>query len=556
MFKKNKNTGQTNLFDPYHTFPEYVKTALEKSWANYFYHHVFKKINEERFSVLYSDNYSRPNTPVNILIGLLFLKELNQWTDEELISALFFDYRVQYAMGITDFEKERICVNTLSNFRVRLYKYAKDHDKDLLHEEVDALTQELIKTADMDTSLARQDSMMVSANCKKMGRVEIIYTANKNMIKALAKLDKSLIPESLIHYQNDKDKNDQIYRIKEEEVNSKLQQLLDETFQIQQAVPENHKDTDEFLTLTRLIDEQLDNPKEGPVPKENKKISSNSLQNPSEPDATYRNKAGKKNTGYALNAVEARDQEKKMSMILHHELQPNTVSDVELGGNALDQVNGVEKMACDGAYYSTDNNKKAEEKGIKTTYSAISGRKVKDNILGVNQFDIDPDTRKITSCPAGVKPISAKYDSEKEVYTAKFPKNICLNCPLLDVCPVNKKQKKYNVLRFTENKLQADKCRSEMNTDTYKMLADFRAGVEGIPSVLRRSYGIDKIPVRGLIRSRLWSSCKVMMYNFSSFMRYLLREGVSPSFLNYLYFCLAKYFDECRLRFLSVGVNC
>ncbi len=62
----------------------------------------------------------------------------------------------------------------------------------------------------MDTSLARQDSMMVSANCKKMGRLEIIYTANKNMIKALAKLDKSLIPESLIHYQNDKDKNDQI----------------------------------------------------------------------------------------------------------------------------------------------------------------------------------------------------------------------------------------------------------------------------------------------------------------------------------------------------------
>jgi hypothetical protein len=47
----------------------------------------------------------------------------------------------------------------------------------------------------MDTSLARQDSMMVSANCKKMNRLEIIYTVNANMIKVLSQADKVRISE-------------------------------------------------------------------------------------------------------------------------------------------------------------------------------------------------------------------------------------------------------------------------------------------------------------------------------------------------------------------------
>lgn len=28
MFKKNQSTGQTNLYDHYHTFPKYVRNAL------------------------------------------------------------------------------------------------------------------------------------------------------------------------------------------------------------------------------------------------------------------------------------------------------------------------------------------------------------------------------------------------------------------------------------------------------------------------------------------------------------------------------------------------
>ena len=42
---------------------------LERSLAKQFAEKIFPLINEEKFSVLYSDKASRPNTPVNIIIG-------------------------------------------------------------------------------------------------------------------------------------------------------------------------------------------------------------------------------------------------------------------------------------------------------------------------------------------------------------------------------------------------------------------------------------------------------------------------------------------------------
>jgi len=48
--------------------------ALEKSWAKVFADEIFPAIDEKRFSVLYSDKTSRPNTPVNVIVGALICK--------------------------------------------------------------------------------------------------------------------------------------------------------------------------------------------------------------------------------------------------------------------------------------------------------------------------------------------------------------------------------------------------------------------------------------------------------------------------------------------------
>ena len=541
MYKRNPPEKQLNIIDPYLHFPKYIREALHKSWAEPFFSTIFSQIDEDRFAVLYSENYSRPNAPVNLIIGLLILKELNGWTDEDTIAALYFDYRVQYALGISDFDRERICINTLGNFRSRLYEYAEAQGRDLLGEEISRLTDALIDISGMDTRLARQDSLMISANCKQMGRLELIYTVNRNVVKMLSDKAPASIPENCRHYLVEKDKANQIYRLKKEDVPSRTEQLLKESLGLYQAVPPELEQDEAFKILVRLIEEQIGD--DGTTPKGNGELAADSLQNPTEPDATYRKKGHKSGIGYVMNVVEARDPEKEMSMIVYAERQPNIVSDSELGLNALDgDLKGVETLVSDGAYYSQEMVEKAEEKEIVVSFSALNGRRAPEGKLGADQFEIDAETGLIISCPGGAMPVSSERDAEKGLFKAKFDKARCASCPLVDSC-IFKEQKKFNAVTITEKKLIADRYRSLLGTAEHQALGDFRAGVEGVPSVLRRVYGIDDLPVRGLTRSRIWDHFKTIAYNFRSFYSYYKRKRANILSLTYFLRMLSQHYQ-------------
>ncbi|WP_139903600.1 transposase [Clostridium thermarum] len=123
MFCRN-NVQQTSLLDPIAQMPKYLQDILKKNWAQAFRAQIFPLINEDRFSVIYSyDQASRPNTPVNVIIGLLMIKEIFQQSDEELIGSLHFDKRYQYALCTTNYDKQPVSINTLTNFRNRVIDY-------------------------------------------------------------------------------------------------------------------------------------------------------------------------------------------------------------------------------------------------------------------------------------------------------------------------------------------------------------------------------------------------------------------------------------------------
>jgi hypothetical protein len=171
--------------DPFMNIPKSIVENLRKSWADDFYNDIFLSINEDRFSVLYGSQYSRPNKPVNILVSLLILKELHRLTDDQRMGSLYFDYRYQYALGISDFEKESICINTITNFRQRLVEHESKTQEDLLKQETDALSQKLAAVIQLDKSMAQMDSFMFSSSCKKLSRLEHVYKVVQNMIKGL-----------------------------------------------------------------------------------------------------------------------------------------------------------------------------------------------------------------------------------------------------------------------------------------------------------------------------------------------------------------------------------
>ena len=73
------------------------RKVLDNSWARIFRDEIFPRIGEKPFSVLYSSAYSRPNTPVNVIVGALILKEIFRLSDDEIVFRLMFDASFQFA---------------------------------------------------------------------------------------------------------------------------------------------------------------------------------------------------------------------------------------------------------------------------------------------------------------------------------------------------------------------------------------------------------------------------------------------------------------------------
>ena len=89
MSFKTNEYQQITLNDSFINLSPRTQKIIMNSWCKDFADIVFPAINEERFAVLYSNNNaSRPNTPINFIIGSLMLKENNGLTDDELVESI------------------------------------------------------------------------------------------------------------------------------------------------------------------------------------------------------------------------------------------------------------------------------------------------------------------------------------------------------------------------------------------------------------------------------------------------------------------------------------
>jgi hypothetical protein len=175
VFRIN-SSQQLTLNDRVNQLTDRERRFLDKSWAGPFGERIFPMIDESKFEVLYCNDNGRPNTPVNVIIGSLLLKEMTGVTDEGLLEAIMLDVRYQYALHITSHEEIPYSDRTPSRFRERLYRHEIETGEDLLKEEIERLGSEFSKLLNIQGNLKRMDSVMISSSCKNMGRLELIYT--------------------------------------------------------------------------------------------------------------------------------------------------------------------------------------------------------------------------------------------------------------------------------------------------------------------------------------------------------------------------------------------
>ena len=160
MFKENDGHNQRELFNSFSTLHPKTQNKLEKSWAALFYEHVFCKIDEKPFAVLYSPDKGRTNFPVNILLALELIKHIFDYTDEILLDQYNFNYQIMFALGERNLGERYLAPRTFYNFRQKLYQYTIQHpeQEDLIFGQFKTLTDHFIELLGLDTRQQRMDS--------------------------------------------------------------------------------------------------------------------------------------------------------------------------------------------------------------------------------------------------------------------------------------------------------------------------------------------------------------------------------------------------------------
>jgi len=521
---------QLTLNDRFNNLTEREKKVLENSWAKPFAEHIFPAINEERFAVLYSSNpASRPNTPINVIIGASIIKEIQNLSDDEILEGLMFDTRIQYALHTTSAEEQPMSDRTLSRFRFKVYEYEKETGIDLMKEEILNLSREIAKLMNLKPNMKRMDSLMIASACKDMMRLEVVYVTVANLVNAVHHTGGDELLVGLEDYLKDDNKNRVIYHNKSEERAAKIQSILDDCAILIKRLGDAGDELPEYILAKRMLNDQGNEDEFGKiVAKSNHDIAPNSLQNPSDPDATYRKKADEHHTGYVANVVETFD-ETGASVITYYSFEQNRHSDSEFAKEAIIHIGKTESnteepivLIGDGAFASKINSELGEENNVKLITTALSGPTPPDVFA---YFEVDEESKQVVRCPAGYEPIRQGRNQATETHRIVMEKSHCVNCPNREQCNA-KMQAKSAVVMVSENKVNRARVNnnSSVNSEEYAKYRNARNAIEGIPSVLRRKYDVDDMPVFGIMKSKLFFGLKIAAINVKKLASYIKKQ--------------------------------
>ena len=155
MFRKNTKHQQPALISAASELPEKQRKRLANSWAGTFYKEFFCRIDEGAFAKLYSEKASRPNVPVNVLVGLEALKSGFGWSDEELYENYCYNLQVRYALGYDRLGDGDFEIRTLYYFRERLSRYNAEEGLNLLEQAFEQITDAQITSLKVRTGMQR-----------------------------------------------------------------------------------------------------------------------------------------------------------------------------------------------------------------------------------------------------------------------------------------------------------------------------------------------------------------------------------------------------------------
>jgi hypothetical protein len=505
MFKKNAKHQQPALISAVSDLPEKQRERLKSSWAGTFYQEFFSRMNEETFSVLYSDLPSRPNVPVNVLVGLEALKAGFGWSDAELYDNYCYDLQVRYALGYDRLGDGDFEIRSLYYFRQRLSQYNAKTGENLLGKAFEKITDAQIVALKVRTGMQRMDSTQIASNIVSASRLQLLVEAVQRVQRILNEADKVRLAETFAPYTKDS-AGHYTYRIKGQEAQQEhLQKIGKAIHALLAGLKSVYAAESAYQVLERIFADNFHLLESGPQAKQNKELTSDCLQSVDDLEASYRTKGTGHYKGYVANLTETCDPQNPLQLITKVQTAPNTTDDSQLLAEALPnlkQRTELETIYTDSGHGGPATDEVLQEQQVEHIQTAIRGITPNPEKLNLADFTIkfneDGQPMKVT-CPQG-QTETVHSTSQKKAFVAHFTAEVCQTCPLADKClarPGSRDPRHH--LRFT----QADARASERRRRCQEQRKDgrnLRAAVEASVRSLKHPFPAGKLPVRGKFR--------------------------------------------------------
>ncbi len=516
MFRKNKKHQQSSLFDSLFLLPPKLRREMVDSWAHTFNKVVFVRIPEEPYADLYSEEDSRPNAPVNVLIGAEMLKTGFGWSDAELEKNMQFDLLVRYALGMNNLNDEVPVLRTLYNFRRRVREYAQETGINLYQETFKAITDAQLEVLELKTGWQRMDSTQLMSNIAQMSRLGLVLSVFQKGVSALSSPKQAQWNRDHEAYLGPKPQNF-CYRVKRVEVEGHLVQVGYLLLELAEAL-RRHQASDEITELVNraLQDLYVIEDGERVTLRPAAEIPGQSLQSPHDPEATYRKKGGEGYQGYVANLSETCDPDNPVQLLTSVQVAPNTTDDGQLLADSLAEQSGrgitVDKMTVDGGYTGETGETACRDHQVQMLPTRIRGRRTAPNQWGWEEYtwlSDDDDLPRLVVCPEGQV---AKLEAGRrgDWLLARFDRTACTNCPCYQQqCRVKPYKRKPPTLFVSPRWIQVALLRQGMSPANNAL----RAGVESTVRSFKHVFPAGKLPVRGVIRSLMVACCSALMVN-------------------------------------------
>jgi len=544
MFRKNDQHLQMPMFSSIDSLPDKRRKRLDDSWAGAYYHQVFVRIDEDPFAVLYVDDPSRPNIPINVLVSLDALKSGYGWSDEEMHDHFSFDVQVRYALGYRDLREGHFALRTVYNFRERVTRHMEETGENLYERAFEQITDKQLAAFELKTGQLRVDSTQIASNIRTMSRLQLLVEVVQRVHRMLDKIDQKRYADEFAPYTQGSS-GQYTYRVKASESGEHLRHIGELMAKLVRELSTNYGEEDTYQILRRVFQEHFvietdptasstmsgDNAEQTQLrPKEGRELSASSLQSPDDQEATYRQKHGRDYKGYVTNLTETCDPENDLQLIVKVQTEPNNTDDAAMLAEELPdlvQRTDVNQMFTDGAYNSSQVDNLMREHQIEQIQTAIRGRKPSRDKLGLDDFSWQTDAEgkpQAVTCPHGQHvPVTSGRKAHR--FCATFQAPDCESCPQVEQCPTKRlKREPKRVLRFSQHQVDLA-LRRQRSARARASSQNLRAAVEATVRSVKHPFGNGKVPVRGKPRVCMVMIGSALMSNLRRIHRYLVDQN-------------------------------